>query len=246
MAAAEPMPTVDNSTSSSPKELIAAYLNKQGMPLTNANYALALKANAENPGTITGLANMDTVTSEGDPGFVGPSKPRGGGGGGERPIPVPPIPPPGSPRTGETVTTTPPDGMSLSDIVALMLGGGAAGAANWLRRPPAVPDGKLSAAPEPPRIAGPEPQLRIEGPKAPLPASAAPPVVVTPPPNPAELAPIETAMQRALQPGAGAAPPPTIDAVPPEPPPAKPTLAQKLQGNLKGAGVGGKRPPKFR
>jgi len=272
MPAASPMPTVENSTGDSPKELIAAYLQKQGMPLTNANYALALKANSDNPGTIAGLANMEPVVSAGDPGFVGPVAPRGGGG---RPLPVPPIPPPGGAppiRTGETVISTPPEGMSLSDIVALMLGGGAAGAARWLKPATPTPDGKLPAAPIEGQRALPAPEkpLLLEGPRPgatgdappmaggaprtvdgpPRAGYAAPPMggpAPPPPPNP-----IAAAIDRALAPAATAvAPatagaPPLADAVPPPTPAPEPTVAERFQKNIGGGGVGGKKSPKVR
>lgn len=80
-----PLPDAEATAPSAPRELIAAYLNKQGMPLTNENYSLALKANAENPGTIPGLRNMEPIASPGDPGQPPAPRPRGGGGGGKKP-----------------------------------------------------------------------------------------------------------------------------------------------------------------
>jgi hypothetical protein len=127
--------------------MIANYLQKQGLPLTNANYALALKRNAESPGSIPGLRNMDTVTSAGDPGFVGPSQKRGGGGGGGKSAPSKPTgavagrqdrsdnrenaavrggkaQPPQQPPEGGLSSGK----LDSSDLAAMLLGGGALGA----------------------------------------------------------------------------------------------------------------------
>jgi hypothetical protein len=135
-----------NSTDNT-RGMIANYLQKQGLPLTNANYALALKRNAESPGSIPGLRNMDTVTSEGDPGYTGPSRKSGGGGGGGKSAPSKPT---GAVagrqdrsdnrenaavRGGKAQPPEQPQGGGLSsgkldssDLAAMLLGGGALGA----------------------------------------------------------------------------------------------------------------------
>jgi hypothetical protein len=163
-----PLPDAEATAPSGSAELIAAYLNKQGLPLTNANHALALKANAENPGTIAGLRNMEPISSPGDPGYSGPPAPgRGAAGGGAK------KPASGADARGATkfpsnsdlaAANTPPPatdgsgGLSNALIAEILLGGATGLGANRLMRGRGAP-----GAPEVPPVPSAAPAIDPNG-----------------------------------------------------------------------------------
>lgn len=80
---AEPSATgSDPGTGNASKQLILNYLASKGVPATPRNYnsanLAALRENAATPGTVSGLRNMEPVSSAGDPGMPA-AKPKGGG-----------------------------------------------------------------------------------------------------------------------------------------------------------------------
>lgn len=216
-----PLPDADAVAPSDPKELINAYLLSKGMQPTNALMSQALMANAQNPGVIPGLRNMEPISSPGDPGMP-PAPARGGGkpAADTRPLPVPPayVPPPGASDAAKG-----PDDRSIGARILdwLALPGAAAGNKYLLGGPQkpepkqlAGPDerggggdgGRPAPVPERPMLpGGGQPALPAPEPRAPLglPAPS--------PPNP-----LDAAISRATEPvpaEVGKGPPPAVPPV---------------------------------
>lgn len=186
----------------SPTTMVMNYLQSKGMQPNNPNFAQAIRAaleqNARQPGLIPGLENQAPPAPDPASAVAAQGQPQGGSGAGA--LPTPPMPPAGGPPpvsgSGDGNTSAQPassGGLQIGPIGAAVaaglpaaaLGYGAARMMGGASGGPPMPMTPGSAAP-------PMPDVGAGVPGA-LPLPNAPPPTAT-------QSPMETAMQRAMQP----------------------------------------------